>query len=78
MVSNKPRGICEKRPWKPHGRVWTLSRGQQGVLKGFNSGMTWLQCIEDLGEGQDRWQGEHLGGYCSNAGKKRWQPELTQ
>lgn len=33
--------------------------------------MTWLKCVEDLGERQDRWQGELLGGYCNNAGKKK-------
>lgn len=49
----------KKRPCKPRGKVWTSSRGQQGVLKGFNSRTTWLHCVEDLREGQDRWQGEH-------------------
>lgn len=62
MESNKAGDICKnkkKKPCKPRGKVWTASRGQQGVLKGFNSRTTWLYCVEDLGEGQDRWQGEH-------------------
>lgn len=38
-----------KSPWKALGRVWTSSTGQQGVPKGFNIRMTWLQHVEDLG-----------------------------
>lgn len=61
MASNKAGGI--------RGKVWTSSKGQQGVLKGSNSGMTSLHFVEDPRERPGRWQGEHGGGYCGNVGK---------
>ena len=60
MVSNKDKGICRKGHVNHvKGSDWTSSTEQQGVLKDFNSWMTWLHCVGDVGEGQGRWQGEH-------------------